>query len=50
MIKIFLITLCALSLIGFGLMLYAINTAEEVDPKLPFLRGDYDETKDKERQ
>ena len=48
MIKIFLIVLCVLSVIGLGLMVYAINTAEDVDPKMPFLYGDYDETKDKE--
>ena len=33
-------------IIIFGLISYVINKSVEIDPKEPFLKGDYDERKD----
>jgi hypothetical protein len=35
-----------LASIGLALFIYGIITAKEVDPHMPFIRGDYDPSKD----
>lgn len=42
MLQIFLIVLAILFVLGIVTFMYSIATAEEVDPKAPFLRGDAD--------
>lgn len=36
----------ALVLIGLAVFVHGIHNAQEVDPNEPFIRGDYDPTKD----
>ena len=43
---IILYILLALVSIGLILFIYGIITAKEIDPRLPFIRGDYDPAKD----
>ena len=43
---IILYIILALVSIGLILFIYGIITAKEIDPRLPFIRGDYDPTKD----
>lgn len=44
--SIILYILLALACIGLILFTYGIITAKEIDPRLPFIRGDYDHAKD----
>jgi len=43
---IILYILLALVSIGLILFIYGIISAKEIDPRLPFIRGDYDTAKD----
>jgi hypothetical protein len=43
---IILYIILGLASIGLVLFIYGIITAKEIDPCLPFIRGDYDPTKD----
>lgn len=36
----------AMVVLSFGFFFYEIKRAEEVDPKEPFIYGDYDQSKD----
>ena len=36
----------ALVLIGLVVFIHGIHNAQEVDPHMPFIRGDYDPSKD----
>ena len=42
MATIILIALCLLVLVSFGIFIYEIKHAKEVDPKEPFIYGDLD--------
>jgi len=46
MLKLIIVVFGVWCLIGLVLFIYGIYTAKEIDPKYPFLRGDYDTAKD----
>ena len=45
-----LYTFLALVVIGLALFIHGIRNAQEVDPTVPFIHGDYDPTKDPSKE